>query len=93
MTKYLDLKLEEIHELLRSKVIKPIDLVEEALARLEQAKDLNAFITVCADEARKQALALSLKEVPDNLLFGIPIAIKDNIITKDIRTTAASKNA
>ena len=91
MTKYLDLKLEEIHELLRSKVIKPIDLVEEALARLEQAKDLNAFITVCADEARKQALALSLKEVPDNLLFGIPIAIKDNIITKDIRTTAASK--
>lgn len=91
MTNYLDLPISKIHELLKAKVIKPIDLVEECLEKIEAYKDLNAFITVCAEEARRQALALEDKEVPDDLLFGLPIAIKDNILTKDLKTTAGSK--
>ena len=56
---------------------------------IEENKDLNAFITI-NDKAVEEAS--NLGEVDkDNLFFGIPIAIKDNIMTKDLRTTCASK--
>lgn len=90
MSKYLDLRIEEIHELLKNKEIKPIDLVEECFARIENNKELNAFITLNKEEAIKTAKKLEDKEV-DNLLFGIPIAVKDNIVTKDLKTTCASR--
>lgn len=89
MTKYLDLSLEEIHNLLVEKTITPVDLVKESLARIEENKDLNAFITI-NEKAIEEAESLGTVE-KDNLFFGIPIAIKDNIITKDLRTTCASK--
>ena len=88
MSKYLDLSIKEINKLLKTKKIKPIDLVEEAIDRIENS-DLNAFITLDKDGARKRAKELEEKNV-DNLFFGIPIAIKDNICTKGLRTTAAS---
>jgi len=86
--RYLDLDIRKINELLKSKEIKPIDLVYEAFERIEST-DLNCFITLNKEEAIKKAIELEDKGV-DNLLFGLPIAIKDNIITKDLRTTAAS---
>ena len=90
MSKYLNLSIKEIHELLISKKIKPIDLVEEAFEVLDNNK-LNAFITVDYEGARKRAIELENIEVDeDNLLFGIPIAIKDNIMVKDLRCTCAS---
>lgn len=90
MSKYLDLSIEKLHELLKKKEIKPIDLVEECFSRIEENEELNAFITLNKEEAIKTAKALEDKEV-DNLLFGIPIAVKDNIVTKDLRTTCASR--
>lgn len=87
--KYLNKSILEINELLKEKKIKPIDLVEEAFANIESHKDLNAYITLNKEEALKQAKALEDKEV-DNILFGLPIAIKDNIVTKDLLTTCAS---
>lgn len=90
MSKYLDLSIKEINDLLKNKAIKPIDLVEEAFERIEENKDLNNFITLNKEEAISLAKSLEDKEV-DNILFGIPIAIKDNISTKDLRTTCASK--
>ena len=89
MSKYLDLSIKEINNLLKSKKIKPIDLVNESFERIEKTK-LNAFITLNKEEAIKKAKELEGKEV-DNILFGIPIAVKDNIVTKDLRTTAASR--
>ena len=86
--RYLDLDIKTINEKLKNKEIKPIDLVNEAFKRIEET-NLNCFITLNKEEAIKQALELEKQEV-DNLLFGLPIAIKDNIITKDLRTTAAS---
>ena len=87
--KYLNKNVLEIHELLKEKKIKPIDLVEEAFESIENNKELNAYITLNKEEAIKQAKKLEDKEV-DNILFGMPIAIKDNIITKDLLTTCAS---
>ena len=87
--KYLDKTITEIHELLKSGKIKPIDLVEEAFENIEKNKELNAYITLCKEEAIKEAKELEGKEV-DNILFGLPIAIKDNICTNGILTTCAS---
>ena len=57
MSKYLNLSIKEIHELLISKKIKPIDLVEEAFARIGN-NEARAFITIDYEGARKQALEL-----------------------------------
>ena len=86
----LDKSIEEIHEALKNKKIKPIDLVEEAFDRIEKNKNLNAYITLNKEAALQRAKELEKKEVGDNLLFGLPIAVKDNIITKELRTTCAS---
>lgn len=90
MTKYLDLSIREINDKLKKKEIKPIDLVLECFERIENNKEYNAFITLNKDEAIKRATELENIEV-DNMLFGIPIAIKDNIVTKDLKTTCGSK--
>ena len=90
MSKYLDLSIKEINELLKKKEIKPVDLVNEAFERIEANTELNAFITLDKERALKRAKELEDKEV-DNILFGIPIAVKDNIVTKDLRTTCASR--
>ncbi len=86
--KYKGMGIEEIHKLLKEKKIKPIDLVEEAFKSIEES-GLNAYITLNKEEAIKEAKELENKEV-DNLLFGLPIAVKDNIVTKGLRTTCAS---
>ena len=88
MTNYLNKSIKELNTLLKNKTIKPIDLVEEAFEKIEK-DGLNAFITLNKEEALKQAKELENKEV-DNILFGIPVAVKDNIVTKDLRTTCAS---
>lgn len=89
MNNYLDLSIEEIHDLLVKKVIKPIDLVNEAFSKIEK-DDLNCFITLDKETAIARAKSLENKE-PDNILWGLPIALKDNIMTKNLRTTAGSK--
>lgn len=89
MSKYLDLPVHEIHELLVKKEITPKDLVMECFDRIKESESLNAFITLNEDAI---SIAETLGEVEeDNLLFGLPIAIKDNIVTKGLRTTCASK--
>ena len=88
--KYLDLNLKEIHELLVSKKIKPIDLVNEAICRINENSNLNAIITDNFDDAKKRAIELENVDPNSNLLYGIPIIVKDNILTKDLRTTCAS---
>ena len=86
---YLDKDIKEINKLLKDKKIKPLDLVEEAFSNIEKHKEYNAYITLNKEEAIKRAKELEDKEV-DNILFGLPIAVKDNICTEGLRTTCAS---
>ncbi len=86
---YLDKSIKEINKLLKDKKIKPLDLVEEAFNNIESHKEYNAYITLNKEEAIKKAKELENKKV-DNLLFGLPIAIKDNICTEGLKTTCAS---
>ena len=65
------------------------DIVSEMLEGIERSK-LNAYITVVKDEALKKAEEYDRGELKGRLA-GIPVAVKDNITTKGIRTTCASK--
>ena len=85
---YIDLSIEDLHQLLKTKQIKPVDLVNECLEKIKSS-DLNAFITI-NENAVNEAIELEQTEC-DNLYWGIPVAIKDNIVTKDLKTTCASK--
>ena len=89
MTRYLELSIKEINEKLKNKEIKPIDLVNECFERIKQNEKYNAFITLNEEHAVKKAKELESKEV-HNILIAIQIAIKDNIVTKGLRTTCAS---
>jgi aspartyl-tRNA(Asn)/glutamyl-tRNA(Gln) amidotransferase subunit A len=88
------LTIEEAGRLLRRKDISPVELVEMSLARIERGNpSLNAFLTVTAELARRQARAAE-RELrrgrAKSPLHGIPIALKDNFYTRGIRTTAGS---
>lgn len=89
MSKYLDLSINEIHSKLVNKEITVLDLVNESFDRIENDKELNAFITLDKENAIKKAKELTNIDA-SNLLYGIPVAIKDNICVKGLRTTCAS---
>lgn len=73
---------------LRSKKISPKELLNDCFTRIQLVdKKLNSFLTLNKDEALKLA-----ETVDVNLpLGGIPVAVKDNFLTKNLRTTASSK--
>ena len=93
----LDLKTASIDTLvkaMRKQELSPVELVNWYLERIEKLNPvLNSYITVCADEAREQARkaeALLANKAETGPLVGVPIALKDQIFTKGIRTTNGS---
>ncbi|GMX87894.1 glutamyl-tRNA(Gln) amidotransferase subunit A [Streptococcus equi subsp. equi] len=85
--------IEELHELLVAKDISAIELTKATLEDIKAREEaVGSFITIACEAALKQAAALDAKGIdPDNVMSGIPLAVKDNISTKGILTTAASK--
>ncbi len=79
---------------IRSRAVSPTQLVEACLARIQVYNPkVNAFITVLKEQAMRQARELGVEQQAGKFrspLHGIPIALKDNIDTAGIRTTAAS---
>ena len=65
------------------------DAVSELIEKIERSK-INAYITVCKDLALKKAEEFDKGKLKGKLA-GVPVAVKDNITTKGIRTTCASK--
>ena len=87
--------IDEIGAALRGKKISVGELTEETLRRVADANPrLNAFITVTEAAARTRATALDdelARGLDRGPLHGIPIAHKDNIFTRGVRTTGGSK--
>ena len=80
---------------LRSGQGSSLDLVNSCLDAIEKQDDvLNAFITVFADDARRQArnADAAISDGHDDVgpLHGIPVSVKDMIDVRGTRTTAAS---
>ena len=85
---YLSKSIFEIHQDILKGKISPLELVKESL-RLAKSDDNNAFEYICEKEALEKVRNLNLNK-KDNLLYGIPVVIKDNFSTKDIPTTGSS---
>ena len=69
-----------------------VDVCEDALGHLNRISGLNACITVAADRALIRAAYLDqLDDLASLPLAGVPIAVKDNICTRGLQTTAASR--
>lgn len=85
--------IEELHELLVNKELTVVELVEATFDRINEVEgQVGAFISSDKEIALKEAQAIDERGVDSaNVLDGIPVAIKDNIVTKDFKTTAASK--
>lgn len=90
-----ELTVHELQEKLKNKEFTITEITKAYVDRInEKEKDVEAFVTIRADEALKKA-----QEVQDKVdsgeitgsLAGIPIGIKDNMCTKGIKTTCSSK--
>lgn len=84
--------IEELHELLVNKELTAVELIESTFDRILDIEDqVGAFISYDKDQALEKAQAVDERGIdPENILDGIPVALKDNIVTKDFKTTAAS---
>ena len=75
-------------ELVRREEVSPTELVELYLERIERLDpELNAYVTVCAEEARTAAAG----ELPEGPFRGVPLPIKDLNETAGVRTTFSSR--
>jgi aspartyl-tRNA(Asn)/glutamyl-tRNA(Gln) amidotransferase subunit A len=69
-------------------------LVQASLGKIEATKGLNAYITVLGEQALERARSIDKRRAAGEKLgplAGIPVALKDNIVTAQGRTTCASK--
>src|SRR5271167_1357211 len=93
-TDLTNLSLAEASARIRARSVTPQQLVEACLGRIQiYNPKVNAFITVMRDYALKQAQDLEAEQRAGKFrgpLHGVPIALKDNMDTAGVRTTAAS---
>src|SRR5258705_7323668 len=84
----------ELAALIARRAVSPVEIVDAVLGHIERAQPaLNAFITVCGQEARaaaKGAEAAVMRGDTLGPLHGVPFAVKDLVNTKGVRTTFGS---
>ena len=89
------LSANDLSNKIKAREISPVEAVNAYLERINTVDEkLNAYITVMTDEALSQAL-IAEKEIASGTyrgpLHGVPVGIKDQIYTKGIATSSASR--
>ena len=99
-TDYKASTINDLTQLYRSGEATPSQVLEAYIKRIERDEArVGAFITTTFDEARETAHRLDkrLADAPESIdwdketLFGVPVALKDNMCTQGVKTTCASK--
>jgi aspartyl-tRNA(Asn)/glutamyl-tRNA(Gln) amidotransferase subunit A len=81
----------EIRDAIGRRQVSAVEVCEQALARIDALNPkLNAFLTVARDRALDRARTID-REHHTGPLAGVPVALKDNIMTRGIATTASSR--
>lgn len=79
---------------LKKRAFSSLDITKDCIEQIEKNKDkINSFVTICENQALEDAKKADrlISNDQDLPLLGIPIAIKDNFSTLEIKTTASSK--
>ena len=93
MNAIADMTAIDLAAAIRARNISPVEAVEAALARIEERRELNAFITICSERSRAEArhaetaIARGAALGP---LHGIPFSVKDLTNTEGVTTTQGS---
>jgi aspartyl-tRNA(Asn)/glutamyl-tRNA(Gln) amidotransferase subunit A len=86
----------EIARLIAARKISVEECVRSHLDRIDRVEGaVGAYISVCRDqaleEARRMDRDLARGPIADKPLYGVPVAVKDNIVTRGVRTTCGSR--
>ena len=90
--KLADKTAKELQELLHSKELTIADLTEATFKRIKELDpQVDAFLALNEEQATKQAAEMDQTDTGERgPLFGLPIGVKDNIVTEGLETTASS---
>ncbi len=87
------LTIHELTDLLREGRTTSVEIAESVFSRIEAVEErVNAYITLTKDEAFEMAELAdkAIREGKAGELAGIPVAVKDNMCTKGVKTTCGS---
>lgn len=94
MTELMTLSLAELKKLLQTKALSSVELTQYYLERSKKYQgDINGYIAITEDLALAKARQVDeqLAKGESGPLAGIPVAVKDNIVTRGVPTTCASR--
>ena len=95
MDKLYSLTAGQMKDLLDKREVTAVEITKSVIENIERTdKEIQAYITYNFDQALQQAEAADAKRANGEKLgelAGIPVAVKDNMCTKNLRTTAGSK--
>jgi len=89
------LTVAELSEMIREKEVSPVEVTEAYLERIDAVNfKFNSYLTVCRKEALHAARKAESAIAQGNYLgpmHGVPVAVKDQLWTKGVRTTVGSR--